>query len=216
MLQTCIIVNAGEWNGSIMKRHEATPAAAKPSAVRDRILATASKLFYRNGIHAVGVDLVVEESGIAKTSLYRHFGNKDALVAAFLAAEDVDFWQQWDAIAARHAENPVAELEAYLDWMETRLKRPGYRGCPQLNVVAEIADPRHPARRVAVEHKERMLGRLGDIARRLGLSEPESVGARLALAFDGAFMSAPLGAGERMAVTLRDSVRALIKAARAD
>ena len=198
-----------------MKGHDTEVQAAKPSAVRDRILMTASRLFYRNGIHAVGVDLVVEESGIAKTSLYRHFGNKDGLVAAFLEAEDADFWRQWDAIATQHAANPAAELEAYLDWMETRLKRPGYRGCPQLNVVAELANPKHPARRVAVEHKERMRRRLTDIAERMKLQRPESVGAQLALAFDGAFMSAPLGSGARMAVTLRESVHALIKAARA-
>jgi len=197
-----------------MKRHDTAAMAPKPSGVRDRILTTASKLFYRNGIHAVGVDLVVEQSGIAKTSLYRHFGNKDALVAAFLEAEDADFWRQWDAIAARHAADPAAELEAYLNWMDGRLKRPGYRGCPQLNVAAELANPKHPARRVAVEHKERMRRRLTDIAERMKVHDPESVGSQLALAFDGAFMSAPLGAGARVAVTLRKSVQALIKAAR--
>ncbi len=63
--------------------------------VRDRILETASALFYKRGVWAVGVDLVVEEAGVAKTSLYRHFGTKDALVAAFLAREDQDFWGTW-------------------------------------------------------------------------------------------------------------------------
>ena len=199
-----------------MKKHRETPEQArKPSAVRDRILATASKLFYKNGVHSVGVDLVVAESGIAKTSLYRHFGNKDALVAAFLEAEDADFWRQWDAIAQRHADDPKAELNGYLDWMDVRLTRPGYRGCPQLNVVAELADPKHPARKIAVEHKERMRLRFTDIAKRLKLHQPKRVGAQLALTFDGAFMSAPLGAGEPMAQTLRETVSALLKAARA-
>src|SRR5262245_31130334 len=107
------------------------------ASVRDRILGTASELFYKNGVHAVGVDLVVKESGIAKTSLYRHFGSKDALVAAFLEQEDADFWRQWEGIAAHHRGDPAGELEAYLDWVATRLRRPGYRGCPQLNVAAE-------------------------------------------------------------------------------
>lgn len=213
MIQICSIVNLLEWKCSIMKRHQSTPRQeAKPSAVRDRILATASKLFYRKGVHAVGVDLVVAESGMAKTSLYRHFGNKDALVAAFLDAEDADFWRQWDAIAAANSDDPAAELDAYLDWMDVRLRRPGYRGCPQLNVVAELADPKHPARRIAIAHKERMRLRLTDIAKRLKLADPERVGSQLALAFDGAFMSAPLGAGESMARTLREMVHALIAA----
>jgi len=65
-----------------MKSHGSSAALeARPSAVRERILSTASKLFYKNGVHAVGVDLVVKESGIAKTSLYRHFGSKDELYA---------------------------------------------------------------------------------------------------------------------------------------
>jgi AcrR family transcriptional regulator len=198
----------------MMKRHGSPAPITKPSAVRDRILATASRLFYKNGVHAVGVDLVVAESGIAKTSLYRHFGNKDALVAAFLECEDADFWRQWDAIAERRSDDPEAELEAYLDWMDVRLKRPDYRGCPQLNVIAELPDPKHPARRIATGHKERMRERLTDIARRMKFAVPDLVGSQLALVFDGAFMSAPLGAGPSTAQTLRDTVHALLKAAK--
>src|SRR5262245_12064772 len=102
------------------KSGEAAEAEGTTQSVRDRILATASDLFYREGVHAVGVDLVVKESGIAKTSLYRHFGSKDSLVAAFLDREDADFWRQWNAIAAAHLDDPAAELEAYLQWMEVR------------------------------------------------------------------------------------------------
>lgn len=184
-------------------------------SVRERILTTASDLFYREGVHAVGVDLVVKESGIAKTSLYRHFGSKDALVAAFLEREDEDFWRQWDAIANRCRDDPEAELGALLDWMEERLRRPAYRGCPQLNVAAEIADPKHPARLVAAAHKERMRNHLSSIAERMGLKQPGRVGAQLALAFDGAFISVPFGSGEQLATTLRETVRTLVESGRA-
>ena len=186
----------------------------RPSSVRDRILATASALFYEHGVHAVGVDLVVKESGIAKTSLYRHFGNKDALVAAFLQEEDADFWRHWDGVADRHRDDPAVELESHLDWIEARLRRPGYRGCPQLNVAAEFPDPQHPARRVATAHKREMRRRLSAIVERMGLPEPESVGSQLALALDGAFMGAPLGGGDHIAPTLDATVHALLKAAR--
>lgn len=188
--------------------------AGEPTAnLRDRILATASALFYREGVHAVGVDLVVKESGIAKTSLYRHFGSKDALVTAFLQQEDQDFWSQWDTIADCYEDDPRGELEALLHWMDVRLRRPGYRGCPQLNVAAEIPDPTHPARRVAAEHKEKMRRRLSSIAERLRLNDPSEVGGQLALAFDGAFISAPFGQGERLAATLRHTVKAIIESA---
>ena len=82
--------------------------------VRDRILETASALFYRRGVRAVGVDLVVEEAGVAKTSLYRHFRTKDDLIAAFLHREDEDFWKCWDSATQRHRSNAEAELEAQL------------------------------------------------------------------------------------------------------
>src|SRR3546814_13270001 len=95
-------------------------------------------------VRAVGVDLIVRESGIAKTSLYRHFATKDVLVAAFLKEEDGDFWRHWDAVAAKHFDDPAVELDAHLEWIGARLRRPGYRGCPQLNVAAEFADPQHP------------------------------------------------------------------------
>lgn len=184
-----------------------------PGNLRDRILDTASKLFYRDGVHAVGVDLVVRESGIAKTSLYRHFGSKDALVAAFLDREDADFWSQWEAIADRHSDDPQGELDAYVEWMAERLRRSGYRGCPQLNVAAELPDPNHPARRVAQAHKERMRRYLSALAGRMSLRHPDEVGARLALAFDGAFIGAPFGDGEQLAATLNDTVQVIVKAA---
>ena len=197
-----------------MKSHGAKAAnEPRPSALRDKILTTESKLFYKNGVHAVGVDLVVKESGIAKTSLYRHFGNKDSLVAAFLEEEDADFWRQWDAIAVRHASDPAAELDGYVDWMKVRLRRPGYRGCPQLNVAAELPDPKHPARLVARAHEDRMRERFTSLARRLGLRKPETVGEQLALVFDGAFISAPVSDGEQLAKTFKATVRALLKAA---
>lgn len=180
-------------------------------SLRDRILDTASALFYREGVHAVGVDLVVKESGIAKTSLYRHFGSKDALVAAFLEREDADFWGQWEAIANRHRDDPEGELKALLEWMEERLRRPGYRGCPQLNVAAELPDPNHPARLVAAAHKDRMRRHLSSIAKRMGLKQSQQIGSQLALAFDGAFISAPFGGSQQLADTLRQTVRALVE-----
>lgn len=196
-----------------MKVHDKDARAGRPSAVRDRILATAAKLFYRNGVHAVGVDRVVDESGIAKTSLYRHFGSKDALVAAFLEQEDADFWRQWDEIASSYADDPRKELDAYLGWIEERLRRRNYRGCPQLNVAAELPDPRHPARRVAEAHKIKMRDRFSRLAKRLGLKHANQVGGQLALAFDGAFISAPLTDGEELAAILRQTVRAILRSA---
>src|SRR5580692_2263416 len=118
----------------------------------EKLLSTASRLFYANGVRAVGIEWIVAESGVAKTSLYRYFQTKDELVAAFLEREDREFWQQWDGIIGAAA-NPKAELMSLLGWIGKRVSRDGYRGCPQINVAAEFADPEHPARKIRSQHK---------------------------------------------------------------
>lgn len=154
-----------------------------------RILATASRLFYAHGVRAVGVEWIVQESGIAKTSLYRHFATKDDLVAAFLEREDREFWTQWNAVVHAAAGDPVRELMALLDWIGQRVGRKGYRGCPQINVAAEFSDPDHPARTLRKRHKLEMFERLQAIVDRIGAGHAADVAHQLALLIDGAFTS---------------------------
>jgi AcrR family transcriptional regulator len=187
-------------------------AAGQPD-VRERILETASELFYRRGVRAVGVDLVVEEAAVAKTSLYRHFRTKDELIAAFLAREDEDFWATWDRVAERERDDAARELDAHLDWIGERIGRPNYRGCPQLNVAAEFPARDHPARKVAAAHKRELRRRLEGIAARLGIQDPDELGAQLSLLINGAFVSSQvLSPGEATQV-LRGGARALVAAA---
>jgi len=169
-----------------------TAVASGTTEVRDRILETASALFYSQGVRAVGVDLVAEQARVAKTSLYRHFGTKDDLIAAFLQREDEDFWQQWDRVAQRHVDDPVAELDAHFRWIGERVERPNYRGCPQINVAAEFPDQDHPARKVAHAHKQELRRRLKGIAERLQAKRPDELAGQLALFINGAFVSAQI------------------------
>jgi AcrR family transcriptional regulator len=157
--------------------------------VRERILGTASELFYKEGTRAVGVDLIVAQSGVAKTSLYRHFPTKDDLIEAFLLREDEDFWQRWDRVSAAHYDRPEAELDAQLKWIGDRIARAGYRGCPQINIAAEYSDEKHPARKVAVAHKIELRRRLGVIGRKMSLSDPDHFALEMAIIIDGALSS---------------------------
>jgi AcrR family transcriptional regulator len=183
-------------------------------AVRERILETASGLFYREGVRAVGVDLVVAEAGVAKTSLYRHFRTKDDLIAAFLEREDKDFWRTWDEVAAKHRDDPSGELQAHMDWIGERVGRPKYRGCPQLNVAAEFPQAEHPARLVATAHKLELRRRLLDIARGLGLARAEALAGQLAVLINGAFVSGPILSGSEATELLQGAAQALVEAAR--
>jgi AcrR family transcriptional regulator len=182
--------------------------------VRDRILRTASTLFYQRGVRAVGVDLVVDEAGVAKTSLYRHFRTKDDLIAAFLEREDEDFWNGWNRFTELHKTDALAELEAHLDWIAERVGRPNYRGCPQLNVAAEFPDSDHPARRVASAHKQELRRRLKGIAERLRVKRPDELAGQLSLLINGAFVSSQVLSPGEAGPLLRATAHALIAAAR--
>lgn len=189
-------------------------SSAEMSDVRQRILDTASTLFYERGVRAVGVDLVVDASGVAKTSLYRHFRTKDDLIVAFLEREDLEFWDLWNGVAARHADDPVAELEAHMRWIGKRLARANYRGCPQINVAAEFAEADHPAREVARQHMQALRKRLTELARGLGAVRPNDLAAQLCLLVNGAFVSASLLAPDEATRVLLASARALVASAK--
>jgi len=181
--------------------------------VRQRILDTASALFYARGVRAVGVDLVVADSGVAKTSLYRHFRTKDDLIVAFLEREDAEFWAQWDEVSARHAGDPAGEIEAHMRWIGKRLARSNYRGCPQINVAAEFAEADHPAREVARRHMHAMRKRLAELARGLGAARPNDLAAQLGVLVNGAFVSASMLTPDEATRVLLASARALVASA---
>ena len=154
---------------------------------RERILATASELFYREGIRAIGVDTVVERSGVSKTTLYRLFRSKDELIAAFAADRDRLFWTWWDRIEKQHAEDPSALLEALLSGIAQRIGLSTYRGCPFLNLAAEFPDRHHPGRVVAKGNKDELRSRLATIVGKLGARDPNRTASQIALIINGAY-----------------------------
>jgi len=169
-------------------------------------------LFYERGVRAVGVDLVVLQAAVAKTSLYRYFPTKDDLIVAFLEREDQEFWAQWDGVAAQYADDPAAELDAHMRWIGERLARSNYRGCPQINVAAEFAEQDHPARQVSLRHMQALRSRLHEIAKRLNVPRPKALAAQLAVLINGAFVSSGLLTPEEATGVLRGALKALLAA----
>jgi AcrR family transcriptional regulator len=162
-------------------------------SVRDRILDTAANLFYQEGVRAIGVDLVVERSGVAKTSLYRHFATKDDLVVAILKRDDADYWRYWDQIAtAEKNSNAHTQLEAHLKWISHYINRPEYRGCPFLNVATEFPGTDQPARKVSIMHKAELRKRLCSLTKRLGARKHTVLADQLILLIDGAYVNGQL------------------------
>lgn len=196
--------------GKRSAKADSAAGATEPADVRSRILDTASSLFYERGVRAVGVDLVVQEAAVAKTSLYRYFPTKDDLIVAFLEREDVEFWAQWDGVAAQHADDPAGELAAHLRWIGERLGRSNYRGCPQINVAAEFAEQDHPSRLVSRRHMLALRGRLKAIAERLKVRQPDRLAAQLAVLVNGAFVSSALLSPEEATDVLLGALKALL------
>jgi AcrR family transcriptional regulator len=192
------------------------PGESADLGTAEKVLAAASRLFYAHGVRAVGIEWIVTESGVAKTSLYRHFESKDDLVAAFLEREDREFWQQWEQVVRAVHGGPKAELMALLDWIGRRVSRDGYRGCPQINVAAEFSYPEHPARKIRRRHKAAMLERLRDIVDRSGVPRPDDTAVQLALLIDGAFTSDGRLSKAHAVRILQDGAEALLGYLRPD
>jgi AcrR family transcriptional regulator len=156
-------------------------------SARERILATANELFYREGVRAIGVDTVVERSGVSKTTLYRLFESKDALIAAFAAERDRLNWEWWDRIEKQHPDDPRALLEAVLSEIARRIGGPAYRGCPFLNLATEFPDDNHPGRIAARANKKELRARLATIVAKLDVGDPDRVASQMALIINGAY-----------------------------
>lgn len=166
--------------------------AAGYSSARQRLLETARKLFYHEGIRSVGVDTIVEQSGVGKATLYRHFPTKDDLIVAYLMEMDRDDRQWFEETTTVPGRSPREQLLAWFESCEQRIKEPGFRGCPFLNAMAEIAEPEHPAYQLAVTHERDLRENLAELSRQAGARDPEQLADQLLLIVNGALASASL------------------------
>jgi AcrR family transcriptional regulator len=188
-------------------------AAAGSTTAADRIRATATQLFYRDGIRAVGVDEIVRQAGATKPSLYRSFPSKDELAATYLRDWDRAFWQRFDAAVAARAGNPRAQLRLFLRRLSQRTRQAGYRGCALTNAAIEYPEAGHPARRVAVAHKRKLRRRLTQMASAMGARQPRLLADGLALLIEGAYASSQLFCGDGPARAIARVADQLIDAA---
>jgi AcrR family transcriptional regulator len=158
---------------------------------RERIiLDTAARLFYARGVHEVGMDELVRETGLGKATVYRLYPTKDALVAAYLGRLQTTIFDLIDA--GTRTASPRDGLRSILAGVTADLRRPEFRGCAFNNASIEYDDPAHPARAAARVYRAGLLDRLREQARRLlPADEPaaEQLAGRLAVLIDGAYVS---------------------------
>ena len=161
---------------------------------REHVLRVARDLFYWEGIRATGVDRVATEAGVAPTTLYRLFGSKDGLVAAYVEREAQGFREWFEAALGAGGADPRARILAVFDALAEQVRPENCRGCPFLMALAEFPDPAHPAHRAAVTMKTWVRDRLGQLTAALAsggrTTRPERLADQLSLVMEGTYASA--------------------------
>jgi AcrR family transcriptional regulator len=156
------------------------------TSARERLLDTAAKLFYDQGIAATGIDRIVAESGVSKPTLYAQFGSKSALVAAVLQRRHDHRLTALDQHVRASSTDPRERLLAVFDWLADWHKGPGRRGCAFLNAAVELTDSDDPGREVILRQKRWMQDYLVELTGQAGAADPDRLGAELMLLVEGA------------------------------
>lgn len=183
----------------------------------ERLLQTATTLFCREGIHATGIERIIDESGVSRMTLYARFGSKGRLVEAVLEREG-EAWRHWlfKAVTDR-ARDPRGRLLAVFDALHEWFMAQPFTGCAFINAVAEHSKADDRMRGIALQHKAKVFGFLTALAVEGGFRDAERVAAQIALLVDGAIIEALMKQSPAPAALARGIAEGLLNAApRAD
>jgi AcrR family transcriptional regulator len=161
-------------------------AGSRRSAARDRILATADRLFYTEGIHSVGVHRLVEESAVTRVTFYRHFPSKDDLIAGYLEGRARRARRRMTQVIEDSHGDARAALRALGRVFTSETFAAEYRGCPFVNASAEFASPGHPARVLATAQRAWITATIERLLRDMGHRDPASTARQLLMLQTGA------------------------------
>jgi AcrR family transcriptional regulator len=187
-----------------MPRSE-TRSETRSNEMRERILETADRLFYGQGIRAVGVDTVAAEIGISKRTLYNYFPSKDELIVAYLARR-LKPTPPSDLA-------PVQQILGNFERLERTFASGVFRGCPFVNAVAELKEPAHAANKIALAFKEQRRLWFRDLLAQLDVDDPDTLAMQLQILADGAIATALVRGDPKVARTAGEAARVLLKAA---
>jgi AcrR family transcriptional regulator len=181
---------------------------AAKEAMQQRILDTADRLFYGQGIRAVGVDTIAAEIGISKRTLYNYYPSKDALIVAYLSRRFVP--------PKSSDRPPLEQILGVFAWLERWFASDAFRGCAFVNAVAELGEPTHDAAKIAVAFKEQRRLWLRDLLARTGAADPEGLATQIAILVEGAIVAALVRGDPKMASAAKAAASVLLTAAGVD
>ncbi|WP_431075119.1 TetR/AcrR family transcriptional regulator [Microbacterium phyllosphaerae] len=190
-----------------------TDAPKRPSAARTRLIDSATRLFYEEGIHAVGVDRIIEEAAVTRATLYKQFGGKENLVLAYLRNED-EMLRSMFADAGAEVADPAQLVDAVIEGIAADIRLRHTRGCPFINAAAEYPDAEGAVRQLIEEHREWFRSTLQGVAELAGLNSPAEVAASLVLLRDAALVGGYLDGEDRVAPAFERTARSVVDAHR--
>ncbi|MFT6775268.1 MAG: AcrR family transcriptional regulator [Paracoccaceae bacterium] len=180
---------------------------------RDELIRNALEVFYRDGFHATGMDKLVAETGISKTSMYKHFRTKEDLILAALRLRDERFRNWFCRRVEELADTAEGRLAAIFDALHEWFASPDFRGCMFIKAVAEFPDPKDPIHIQSATHKRMLLDYVEGIAAEAGVADPGALARRLMLLKEGAIITAVMEGAPAPAADAKAAAGALIAAA---
>jgi AcrR family transcriptional regulator len=201
-IQTCL------YKSSVSTKRAST------SAARQRILETADRLFYQDGIRAVGIDRIVAEAGVAKMTLYAYFPSKDDLIVAVLQYREAKVLEFFRSAMARSAKRPTDTLRAFFAALKEWYESPGFRGCAFQNAAVELADPGHAGAQFVRDHKRRFADLLRGCVEESAGKSAAKLAPAIALLVEGAILTAVIHGTPEAAEVARDAALILVAAAK--
>ncbi|WP_406643227.1 TetR/AcrR family transcriptional regulator [Amycolatopsis sp. WGS_07] len=180
------------------------------SEARSRLLATATRIFYAEGLHSVGVDRIVAEAKVTRATLYRHFPGKEDLVVAYLQGVSE---MEREGIGKILADNsPAADaLRAVAGFIAESIQSAHFRGCAFLNAAAEYPDREHPVHQAVLAHRDWFLRTVTDLLAQVGETAPEPAARHFVMLRDGAMASGCLTDAAEVGETFLQGVEGILR-----
>jgi AcrR family transcriptional regulator len=182
----------------------------KTSEARQRILETADRLFYHEGVRAVGIDRIIAEAGVAKMSLYHHFPSKDDVILAVLKYREEGVLAFFRSAMERHGKKAKSPLRAFFAALKDFFESPGFRGCPFQNAAVELADPTHPGTEFVRGHKQRFSEFLRGLVEETVGKAAAKVAPAVNILVEGAIVTAVIQGNPNVADVARDAALKLV------
>ncbi|MFC9693890.1 TetR/AcrR family transcriptional regulator [Kribbella sp. NPDC056951] len=184
-------------------------STARVSEARSRLLETATRIFYTEGIHAVGIDRIVAEAKVTRATLYRHFPSKEELVVAYLqAVSQLDRAQIDDAVTS--GQPPTEIVRTVAKSITDGITSGHFRGCAFLNAVAEYPDAEHPVHKAVLAHREWFADTITSLFAQIGDTPPEPAARHFVMLRDGAMAAGCLTNPAQVGETFLRGVEGLL------